>query len=376
VRVLFWSHSFWPEIGGVQVFAANLLPALRERGYEIEVVTAQIGADQSIKRRYKGITIHRLPFRAASSYSNIDQLVEVRQQVAQLKRTFAPDLVHMNYAACLGNFFHLTTLEAHPSPSLVTLHGMSTQHNWIVEHTLRAADWVVGCSEAVLAQGKQLLPDITLNSSVIYNALERPALSPQLFPADGPRLLYLGRLSHEKGVDVAITAFASIAEHFPQVRLIIAGDGPARADLDRQAHELKIRDVVDFAGWIAPSMIPSLINSATLVVMPSRREGLPLVALETALMARPIVASRIGGLPEVVVHEETGLLVEPENPAALGEALASLLDHPETAMQMGQAARYRAQDVFSWERHVNGYDALYRQVITSGRRKLSSSKKN
>jgi glycogen(starch) synthase len=93
-------------------------------------------------------------------------------------------------------------------------------------------------------------------------------------------------------------------------------------------------------------------------------------------MARPIVASRIGGLPEVVVHEETGLLVEPENPAALGEALASLLDHPETAMQMGQAARYRAQDVFSWERHVNGYDALYRQVITSGRRKLSSSKKN
>jgi glycogen(starch) synthase len=287
--------------------------------------------------------------------------------VARLKQTFAPDLVHINYAADFGNFFHLTTVSAHPAPLLVTLHGMSTQHNSLVEHTLRAADWVVGCSEAVLAQGQRLVPDIISRSSVIYNGLESPLLPSRPLPTDSPRVLCLGRLSPEKGFDVAIGAFVSIVEHFPQARLVIAGDGPLKADLEQQVLELKIRDAVDFVGWISPEMIPSLINTATLVVMPSRSEGFPLVALETALMARPIVATWVGGLPEVVAHEKTGLLVEPEAPGALGEAIAYLLDHPETARQMGETARRQVQDLFSWERHVNAYDALYQKLATSGR---------
>ena len=110
-------------------------------------------------------------------------------------------------------------------------------------------------------------------------------------------------------------------------------------------------------------LVPALINTATMVVMPSRREGLPLVALEAALMARPIVATRVGGLPEVVVHQQTGLLVEPENSDALAEAITFLLDHHETATQLGQAARQRAQEVFGWERCVDAYDALYRKLI-------------
>jgi glycogen(starch) synthase len=150
--------------------------------------------------------------------------------------------------------------------------------------------------------------------------------------------------------------------------LIIAGDGPLKADLELQALELKFRDFVDFVGWVIPVMIPSLINTATLVVLPSRSEGLPLVALEAALMARPIVATRVGGLPEVVLHQENGLLVEPEDHNALAEAMAMLLDQPETARSMGEAARCRVQTVFSWDRHVNAYDALYRQLVANGRR--------
>ena len=83
-------------------------------------------------------------------------------------------------------------------------------------------------------------------------------------------------------------------------------------------------------------------------------------------MARPIVATSVGGLPEVVVHGETGLLVERENPQALAEATAGLLEQPETARQLGAAGRRRAQEVLSWERHVTSYDALYRRLIGSG----------
>ena len=99
MRVLFWSHGFWPQIGGLEVFATNLLAALQERGCEFIVVTGDSNANQPW---YKGIRIYRFPFRDIRSYTNIDRLMEIRQQMAKLKRTFEPDLVHLNGAADFG----------------------------------------------------------------------------------------------------------------------------------------------------------------------------------------------------------------------------------------------------------------------------------
>jgi glycogen(starch) synthase len=96
--------------------------------------------------------------------------------------------------------------------------------------------------------------------------------------------------------------------------------------------------------------------------MPSRREGLGVVAVQAALMACPIVASRVGGLPEVVVHEETGLLVERDDPRGLAEAIAFLLDHPDVAERFGRAGRERTRDLFACERCVDAYDTLYTSV--------------
>jgi glycogen(starch) synthase len=166
----------------------------------------------------------------------------------------------------------------------------------------------------------------------------------------------------QKGFDLALPALASILERFPKIRLIIAGDGPERSALERQVVELGLSNIVHFTGWVAPHEVLTLINTATVVVMPSRWEGLPSVALQAGLMARPVVATRVGGLPEIIVHQQTGLLVEKEDGAGLAGATAFLLEHPETAMRMGQAARQRVREVFSWEQCVNAYDALYRQL--------------
>jgi glycogen(starch) synthase len=279
-----------------------------------------------------------------------------------VKRAFAPDLVHINGVGP-ADFFHLTTRNAYPAPSLVTLHGeWHQQADAIVGQTLRSADWVAGCSAAVLDCGLRLVPEIAARSSVIYNGIDDPAVARDPLPFDSPRILCLGRLSPEKGIDLAVACFAAVLERFPQARLTIAGDGPLRPELQQQVALSGISHAVDLVGWVAPAKVPSLINASTVVVMPSRRDSMPLVALEAALMARPIVATRVGGLPEVVAHEESGLLVDSEDSAALGRAIISLLSHPEVAGRMGQSARARALALFRWERHVDAYDALYHHV--------------
>ena len=363
MRVLFWSGTFWPNIGGVEVLASRILPALRERGYEFIVVASKTHAELRDEDQYRGIKIYRFPFHVDDPHRSIDHLVEVRQKVAALKREFTPRLVHVNIVG-LDNLFHLTTANAHQAPTLVTLHGRwMSQTDSIVGNMLRAADWVAGCSAAILNDGKKLVPEITPRSSIIYNGVEAPSLPPAALSFNIPRLLCLGRLHREKGMDVALAAFATIARRFPRARLILAGDGPARTGLEQQARDLHISHAVEFVGWVAPDQVPALINNCTMLLMPSRDDSLPLVALEAAWMARPVVAARVGGLPEVVVHEQTGLLFESENVGGLAESISFLLENPQAALQMGQAARDRVQTVFSWEQHVNAYDALYQKLI-------------
>jgi glycogen(starch) synthase len=198
---------------------------------------------------------------------------------------------------------------------------------------------------------------------VIYDGLDPLTMSPAPLEFDPPRLLCVGRLAPEKGFELALSAFASLVERFPSARLIVGGDGPERASLVQQAADLGISSRVDFVGWVAPKRVQVLMNSATIVVLPSWTEGLPLVATEAAQVARPVVATRVGGMPEVVLHGETGLLVEPGDSAALAAAITSLLEDPRRARAMAEAARRRADDLFGLDSCIGAYDALYRGLI-------------
>jgi len=169
----------------------------------------------------------------------------------------------------------------------------------------------------------------------------------------------------KQGFDLALTAFASIVGRFPEARLVIAGDGPERGALEKQAARLNLARAVEWLGWIAPQNVAQLLTTVTMILLPSRYEGLPSASVEAALMGRPVVAARVGGIPEIVVHEQTGLLVPPEQPNALAQAIELLLDHPQNAIALGAAARQRAQELFSFERYLTGYEALYTDLIHS-----------
>lgn len=115
MRVLFWSEQFWPTVGGVEIFASRLLPALCERGYEVIVVTSHGSLDLPDRDRYRGIPIFRFPFYQALAERNIAQMMELKRQVIELKRSFHPDLVHLNLTGP-SVYFHLQTADAHLAP--------------------------------------------------------------------------------------------------------------------------------------------------------------------------------------------------------------------------------------------------------------------
>jgi glycogen(starch) synthase len=225
------------------------------------------------------------------------------------------------------------------------------------------ADWVVANSQAMLDDVAQLDPTSTVRSSVIHEARRAPDEPPAPLPFDPPVVLGYGRVERDKGFDVAIAGFARARGEVPEARMVIAGDGSARPGLEAQARELGVEEAVEFRGWVAPERVPQLINQATVVVVPSRwREAFGLVAVEAALMERPVLATRVGGLEEVVADGETGVLVRNEDDRALARALVGLLRDRERASAMGRAGRGRALRKFDFDAHVEAYERLYARL--------------
>jgi glycogen(starch) synthase len=225
---------------------------------------------------------------------------------------------------------------------------------------LRSAAWVNCNSHAVHGDLCARIPEIRQRSSVTYYGMDPPALQPSPRPHIDPVVLGFGRLVRDKGFDLAVHAFERVLRRFPRARLVLAGEGAARPELERLVEELGVAGSIQFVGPVPPQEVPALINSASLVVVPSRwNEPFGLVALEAALMARPVVAARVGGLAEVVEHGQTGLLVERENYVALADAVLYLLSNFAIADQMGATARVRALERFSWNRCVDEYERLY-----------------
>lgn len=365
MRVLFFTETFWPAIGGVEVLASALLPALSQRGNEILVVTDDDGGKVPPRDEFRSIAIRRLGMRAALLSRSHERIAAVQAEIAALVSAFRPEIVHLNCPGAIGFFWRRKSTSPR-LPVLATLHseraiprrGTAT----LVAKLVAEADWVTAVSDLVLAAARRVVPSITDRSSVIYNAVQEPAERPLPLPFDPPVLLCLGRLAPEKGLNRALMTLTRLAPRFPGVRLTIAGEGPERSALEALAGRLGIRHSVDFTGWVNPARVPALINGATLVLMPSDWEGLPLAGIEAALMARPIVATPVGGLPELVDNGKSGLLVG-SDPDQLAGAVVALLEDRDRATAMGHAGRTRALARFGWTQCVDSYDRMYEKVL-------------
>lgn len=207
---------------------------------------------------------------------------------------------------------------------------------------------------------------------VIHNAARlqafadpNPAMRDELFRlagGDGPVVLAAGRFSPEKGFQFLVEAARLVHRVVPAARFVLCGDGPLRAALVRRTARQGIADRVRLPGFRYD--LDGLLPWADLVVLPSLTEGLPNVALEAAAAGVPVVATAVGGTPEVVVNGLTGFLVPPAEPLALAGRITELLLHPQRARAFGAAGRRRVEDHFSFEAQARAYQALFAELVS------------
>jgi glycogen(starch) synthase len=209
---------------------------------------------------------------------------------------------------------------------------------------------------------KKHLPHLQSKMKCIYNGLPMPSAVPAPLSFDPPTLLIFGRLAPEKGFDTMLRAFALLKTQGSSARLLVAGGGPERSKLEQLTDELGLRGSVEFRGILSEEEVFTTLNEATLFIVPSLIESFGLVILEAMQMQRPVIASRIEGIPEVVAEGETALLVPPKDPSSLARAIETLLSEPKRAIQMGLNGYKRAAK-FTLLQNVMEYEAVYKNLI-------------
>lgn len=365
MKILFWSELYWPDIGGLEILSLQLLRELKARGHEITVICSHGGRDLPDVAEVDGIRVHRFRFVHALERSDLKEIKNIVERLIDLIPSISADLFHLNAITPL--FFYLRARRVMDAPILFTIHNSLEMLPYSSENIVKFFDsvsWATAVSQSVFQAAEKSIAGIGSRFSVLYNGLKMPSLAPEPISFSPPVFLCYGRVIPQKGFDVALNAFARVHREHPEARLIFAGDGVLLDSMKELARALEIDKQVDFMGWVHPEKIYALINQSSAVIVPSRyQEPFGLVALEAAQMARPVIASRVGGLPEVVVDQQSGYLYENEDAGELAERMLQLIENPALAAELGQGGRKRAEREFDFGRMVDAYERLYYSFV-------------
>jgi len=344
-------------ISGSEAHLLQLLPDLRDRGWDVRFLMLheeEPGAWEFAEElRARGVPLDDVRLRA-----DVDPVAfgEVTAYLARVRpRILHTHLVHADVYGQLAGSVARVPLR------LSTKHGFNEfrEGRWF-----GFADRSVGSLAHVhiaISRGlAQYLADTEgfdeENFEIVhYGISSNGAATP--YSGSEPRLLCVGRLIPIKGHLVLLRALAQARARVPDVTLDLAGRGPLGPALEAYAAELGLGDAVRFLGFVSP--VQAAIEDAAAVVVPSVGEGFGMVALEAMERARPVIASAVGGLPEIVADGETGIVVPPADAEALADAIVALAADLPRAAAMGSAGRSRALAEFTPERCVERVEELY-----------------
>jgi glycosyltransferase involved in cell wall biosynthesis len=227
----------------------------------------------------------------------------------------------------------------------------------IIAAACKGATEVVAVSEA-LNKWMRLTFGLS-NVTTLWNPIPT-TIKTQSRLRDRATLLFLGHLSVQKGVFDLLLAMPRILETHPDAKLKLCGDGNVEIT-EQYVRELNLSNSVSVTGWIDQIKRSELLSIATILVLPSHAEGFPMSILEAMSAGTPVVATRVGGVPEAITHEREGLLVTPGDVAGIAESIKRLLASPWECRRMGQLGRLKTESHFASEKMVMAVETLYEQ---------------
>jgi len=372
-------NSFYPpRIGGAETYVSNLAEKLVGHSNEVTVYCANdpLPPGESVRngvvvRRMRApLRLYGIPFAASPPNLSAEDY----------------DIIHCNfpspYLCALFAFFS----RARGIPSVLTWHNdlpaVTTAAGFLVDlHDFFAPTYlqqyrrIVATTEAYSATSR-VLRRYAHKVSVVFSGVDTTRFNPTVngdaikarYGLTGRNIvLFVGALTQwhtYKGLDTLLQSFGTVKKDCENTSLLIVGGGNFADHYKRLATDLGIRDSTIFTGNVGDDLLPQCYAACDLFVMPSknRSEGFGLALLEAMASGKPTVGSRVGGVVDVIRHEETGLLVEPNDPAGLATAMISLLRDPELRTRMGEKGREIAE-TNDWENVSKNMEKLYKAIL-------------
>jgi glycosyltransferase involved in cell wall biosynthesis len=351
------------EVGGAQAYVASLLPAL-VGGFDVAVAAHGNGPLRDAAERWG---VRFLPLRHVRRAINPWRDAVGLLELVRLLRRERPDILHASSSKA-GVLGRLAAAAARVPIRIFTVHGWAfTAHSGLAARLYRYADRLVRplttvtvcVAEHERETGLAARTCTEAQTIVIPNAIDARAFPRTHRESKLPRLVAVGRLKAPKDFATLVRAVADLPEQ--SCELLIVGDGPDRPRLEAEIERVGLDGRVRLAGERAD--VPDLLAGADVFVLSSASEGMPISVLEAMAAGLPVVASRVGGVPELVADGETGLLVPPGDSEALAQALRGLLADARLRHRLGDAGRVRVRERFDLGPFGRAHVELYSREL-------------
>ncbi|MEZ4414384.1 MAG: N-acetyl-alpha-D-glucosaminyl L-malate synthase BshA [Gemmatimonadota bacterium] len=367
--------SCYPTYGGSGAMATELGLKLADHGHEVHIVSyAQPFRLSAFHERvfFHEVDVAEYPLFEYPPYS-----LALAVALEDIAERYELDLIHAHYAIPhAASAWIAQEMMGKAGPRIVTtLHGtditlvgMQPSYKTITRFSILKSDGLTAVSEflrretvthfQVPEERIRVIPNFV--DPAIFHPDHKPCHRASLAPGGEPILMHVSNFRPVKRVVDVVEIFARVREKRP-LRLVLVGDGPDRVRAEQRARELGVDDGVMFLGKHAT--VEELLSCADVFLLPSETESFGLAALEAMASGAPVVATRVGGIPELVPDGEAGFLLELGDVEGMADAVKTLLDDSETAQRMRAAARAVAVERFSAARVVPEYEAFYADVL-------------
>jgi N-acetyl-alpha-D-glucosaminyl L-malate synthase BshA len=363
MKIALLSMFFPPKwLGGIEVITQNLVTELaKNKKNQFFVITKY---DRGLKKRERinNFFVNRI---SCTEIKRLQVLIYMIKAIFEIKK-LNPDIVHcQSTIPGLAAFFSR-------KPYIVYCHGSdvylaSPLRKKINNFVLRHASQVISLTKDMWEKIKN---DYNIDSIVIPNGIDtskyklnRKKIRQNFGLKNEKIILYIGTLKPVKGVKYLIAAFKKISEEFPNTKLFIVGDGSERPKLEKLSKKLRLEDKVIFFGKKSNDEIPNFAIASDILVLPSLSESFGVTLLEAMAAGLPIVASKVGGVPEIIKEGRNGFLVKPKNPAAIADRLKVLLENPDIRKKI---SRNNLKDVkkYSWNKIAKEIEKIYEKITS------------